>query len=162
MTIGFTLNGKEVIAEAEPNERLIDILRESFDLKRAKSACHSGLCGACSVFYNKTITPSCLIPAFSLRGANVLTIEGFSESENCRDIIEGFKRAGVENCGYCEAGKILIAESLLTGKAPPDKDAVMLAYDSMKCRCTDAASLIRGVEAAWEVRSGRLRREQQE
>ena len=157
MTIGFLLNGREVICEAEPNERLIDILRGKFNLTGAKSACHSGQCGCCAIFFNRVITPSCLIPAFRARGADVMTIEGFAGTENYLDITGGFSSAGVENCGYCDAGKILMAESLLTRKPPPDQEAIVQAFDSIKCRCTDSESLVKGVGAAAELRKRRLR-----
>jgi carbon-monoxide dehydrogenase small subunit len=157
MTIGFLLNGREVICEAEPNERLIDILREKYHLTGAKSACHSGQCGCCAIFFNREITPSCLIPAFRARGAEIVTVEGFAESENYRDITGGFSSAGVENCGYCDAGKILMTESLLSRKTPVDRDAIVEAFDSIKCRCTDAESLVNGVNAAAELRKRRLR-----
>ena len=152
MTIKFRLNGSEVVTEAKPNERLIDILRESFGLTRAKSACHSGMCGSCMVVFNHEISPSCLIPAFRVSGAKVLTIEGFAETENYADIVEGFKKGGVENCGYCDAGKILITESLLTKKNAPDTAAIVSAFDSIKCRCTDKDSLVAGVLAAAAIR----------
>lgn len=116
MTVHFVLNGEDVVVHVEPNQRLIDILREEFDLTGAKSACHSGFCGACTVIFNNTISPSCLIPAFRLRGAKITTIEGFSKSEEYKDIIKGFKKTGVKNCAYCNAGKILVTESLLKRK----------------------------------------------
>ncbi|MDR2509748.1 MAG: 2Fe-2S iron-sulfur cluster binding domain-containing protein [Spirochaetaceae bacterium] len=155
MTVRFILNDNEAVIQVEPHERLIDILRGHLGLTRAKSACHSGLCGACTVFFNQVITPSCLIPAFRIQGATVLTIEGFEKTREYQDIIEGFKRAGVENCGYCDAGKILVAESLLKAKMPPDKDTIVLAYDGIKCRCTDAVSLVNGVLFAAEIRKRR-------
>jgi carbon-monoxide dehydrogenase small subunit len=86
-----------------------------------------------------------------------MTIEGFAETENYRDITGGFSSAGVENCGYCDAGKILMAEALLSRKTPPDQDAIVEAFDSIKCRCTDAESLVKGVSAAAERRKRRLR-----
>lgn len=156
MTIGFTLNGANVSVEAALNERLIFILREKFNLKGAKSACHSGLCGSCAVFFNGVIAPSCLIPAFNLQGANVLTIEGFAQTAEYRDICAGFESAGVENCGYCSAGKILVAESLLRSKQQLEREDIMLAYDSVKCRCTDAESIVAGVFAAETLRKRRL------
>jgi carbon-monoxide dehydrogenase small subunit len=157
MTVGFTLNGEEVVIKVEPTKWLIDIIREEFGLTGAKSACHSGFCGCCTVLLNGVASPSCLVPAFQLRGANVLTIEGFSKQAEYSDIKKGFEEAGVENCGYCDAGKILIAESLLRRSAVPQKEAIALAFDSVKCRCTDSESLIAGVFAAREIRKRRQR-----
>ncbi|GMO22193.1 MAG: 2Fe-2S iron-sulfur cluster binding domain-containing protein [Spirochaetaceae bacterium] len=159
MTVNFLLNNKKVTAEAEPNERLIDLLRGKFGLTGAKSGCHSGQCGACAVFFNDVITPSCLVPAFNLNGANVITIEGFSETAEYKDIIAAFTGAGVENCGYCNAGKILLAESLLRSKQSLCKEIIVQAYDGTKCRCTDAQTIVRAVLAAEEIRNRRLNAE---
>lgn len=155
MMLGFTVNNKKVVIEVEPNERLVDILREKLKLTGVKSACHSGQCGACAVFFNDVITPSCLVPAFNAHGARVLTIEGFAETPEYTDIKMGFASAGVENCGYCAAGKIMLAESLLRSKNPIDANIIVEAYDSTKCRCTDARNIVRGVLAAAELRKRR-------
>jgi carbon-monoxide dehydrogenase small subunit len=156
MIIGFVLNDEDVVVTVEPNQRLVDILREEFALTGSKSACHSGYCGSCTVLYNNALSPSCLIPAFRLRGAKVLTIEGFAKSEAYKDITGGFKKAGVEHCGYCKAGKIFICESLLRQKTPLSKEQIAQAFDSIKCRCTDSETLIAGVFAAAEIRKKRL------
>jgi carbon-monoxide dehydrogenase small subunit len=156
MTIGFVLNGEDVVVTVEPNQRLVDILREEFGLTGSKSACHSGYCGACTVLYNNALSPSCLIPAFRLRGARVVTLEGFAKSDAYRDITQGFKKAGVEHCGYCTAGKIFISESLLRQKEPLSNEQIARAFDSIKCRCTDSESFIAGVFAASEIRKRRL------
>ena len=49
MTIGFILNGEDVVADAGAAIRLVDILRNNFALAGTKSGCCSGNCGACSV-----------------------------------------------------------------------------------------------------------------
>ena len=157
MTVGFMLNGKEHSVEVKPNERLIDVLRGSFNLKGAKLGCSSGQCGACAVFFNYVITPACLVPAFRMRNSVIMTIEGFSQTSEYTDIVNCFESAGVENCGYCDSGKILIAESLIGKNNPLNKEAVILAYDSVKCRCTDIERLVKGVFAAAELRRGRGR-----
>jgi carbon-monoxide dehydrogenase small subunit len=157
MLIKFRLNNNEVEFQAEPNERLIDILRKNFNLKKAKSSCNNGLCGACTVFFNNMIMPSCLIPAFRVKGSEVITLEGFEQTNEYKDILEGFKLSGVENCGYCTSGKILITESLLRTKNPPEKKDILSAFDSVKCRCTDAESLVKSVTAAYEIRNKRQR-----
>jgi carbon-monoxide dehydrogenase small subunit len=156
MTTGFVLNGEDVVVQVEPNQRLVDILREEFGLTGSKSACLSGYCGACTVLFNNSLSPSCFIPAFRLRGAKVVTIEGFAKSVEYGDITRGFKKAGVESCEYCAAGKIFICESLIRQKSLPSKEQIAFAFDSIKCRCTDSESLIAGVLAAAEIRKRRL------
>ena len=156
MTLGFILNGEDVVVKAEADIRLIDILRGHFKLMGAKAGCLSGICGACSVIFNNRVVPSCLIPAFRVRGSEVVTIEGFSKYDEYQDIREGFSQAGVENCGYCDAGKILAVETLLRRNLRPGRDEILAAFRGIKCRCTDPESLIAGVSATSDIRQRRL------
>jgi carbon-monoxide dehydrogenase small subunit len=156
MTLGFILNGEDVVVKTEANHRLIDILRNHFKLQGAKAGCLSGCCGACSVIFNGKVVPSCLIPAFRIRGSEIITIEGFSQNDEYQDILEGFIRAGVENCGYCDAGKILAVETLLERNLRPSREEILAAFNGIKCRCTEPDSLIEGVLAAVEIRQRRL------
>ncbi|MDR3138343.1 MAG: 2Fe-2S iron-sulfur cluster binding domain-containing protein [Treponema sp.] len=156
MTIGFILNGEDVVIQAEANRRLIDILRELFHLLGAKKGCLAGNCGACLVIYNGNVTGACLIPAFRIRGCEIITIEGFSQTNEYQDIVIGFSEAGVENCGYCDTGKILTAEALLGRNSRPDRDTILAAFNGIKCRCTDPETLVEGVLAAADIRQRRL------
>ena len=47
--VEFTLNGRNVTSCQLPHTRLLDVLREEFDLKGPKEGCGEGECGACSV-----------------------------------------------------------------------------------------------------------------
>ena len=156
MTIRFILNGEDMEITAEANQRLIDILREHFSLLSSKSGCLHGSCGVCSVIYNGAVSPSCMIPAFRLQGSEIVTLEGFSQQNEYRDITAGFTESGVDNCGYCDAGKILTTELLLGQSLEPSKEVFTAAFRGIRCRCTDEESLYRGVLAAGEVRQKRL------
>jgi carbon-monoxide dehydrogenase small subunit len=155
VTATFILNGETVATKVEPNQRLVDILREEFTLTGTKSACHSGFCGACTVLFNNTVSPSCLIPAFRLNGSKVVTIEGFMQSEEYQDLAEGFKESGAGICDYCRAGKIFIGASLLRKKHILSREEIAAAFDSIKCRCTDSETLVNGILAAIEVKKRR-------
>jgi len=169
MLVELTLNGRKKEFETGANRRLVEILRDENLLGRddvstgTKSACLSGHCGACAVIFNDRIIPSCIIPALHINGAEIVTIEGFVHkpgsneySDEYLDILRGYEKAGVENCGYCDAGKILLTESLLRRKRKLTRKTIAMAFDSIKCRCTDSARLIKGVLAAAEFRQERL------
>jgi aerobic carbon-monoxide dehydrogenase small subunit len=156
MTIRFILNGEDVEINTEANRRLINILREQLFCTAAKCGCLSGSCGACSVVFNGAVTPSCLIPAFRTQGSEIVTLEGFSQTEEYQDIAGGFAKAGVENCGYCDAGKILGTELLLGQNLQPSKEDFSAAFRSIRCRCTDAECLYQGILAAGELRQRRI------
>ncbi|GHU12613.1 (2Fe-2S)-binding protein [Spirochaetia bacterium] len=157
MTIRFTLNGEDEEVSVEANKRLITILRENFSLVSAKSGCLCGNCGACSVIFNGAVSSACLIPAFRAHGSEIITLEGFSQQINeYQDITAGFAGAGVENCGYCEAGKILTATLLLEKSYRPEREEFFNAYSGIHCRCTEPETLYAGLLAAGEIRQRRI------
>lgn len=156
MTIGFILNGEDISVRVDANIRLIDILRRDFSLMGAKAGCLCGRCGACSIIFNGEVVKSCLIPAFRVQGSEVITIEGFSQNNEYEDIITGFSQAGVETCGYCETGKILAVEMLLSKIPQPSRKEILLGFQGLKCRCTEPESLINAVSAIADIRQRRL------
>jgi carbon-monoxide dehydrogenase small subunit len=166
VTINFILNGEDMVINTSPEVRLIDLLREIYGLTGAKAGCRAGVCGVCSVLFKGfsdsgrkdygDVVKACLIPAFRLKDAEIITIEGFSQTDEYRDIVEGFAEAKVENCGFCAAAKILAAEALLVKKPQPLPEDVFLAFQGIRCRCTEPESLVKGVLAAAEKRQWRL------
>jgi len=156
MTMNFILNGEDVIVRSEATVRLIDILRENFGLFGAKSGCLTGQCGACSIIFNGNVSLACLIPAFLIRGSEVITIEGFSQTNEYHEILTGFRDAHLGNCGYCEAGKILCTEALLDKIPNPTKNEILMGFSGIKCRCTNVEKLIEAVNNIASVRQKRL------
>ncbi|MDR0316074.1 MAG: aldehyde oxidoreductase [Treponema sp.] len=155
MTISFILNGEDVVIRSEANVRLIDILRGSFGLLGAKSGCLTGKCGACTVIFNGRASPACLIPAFRVRGSEIITIEGFSQTNEYHEIMLGFAEAQLENCGYCTTGKILCAEALLERHNRPSREEILAGFSGIKCRCTDPEKLVEAVNITVDLRQRR-------
>jgi carbon-monoxide dehydrogenase small subunit len=156
MTIGFILNGEDVVVRAEADIRLINILRTEFGLTGAKSGCLAGKCGACSVIFNGEIAKACLIPAFRIRGSEIITIEGFSQTDEYQDIVSGFLQSGLETCKFCRTGKILTAATLLDRNSRPSREEVLTGFGGVRCRCTDPDSLVEAVAVIAEIRRRRL------
>ena len=156
MKLEFILNGEDVSVQSEEEKRLVDILRDNFKLFGTKSGCCIGFCGACMVIFNGGVVNSCLIPAFKTQGKEIITIEGFSQTDEYQDILHGFTEAGVDDCGFCNTGKILAAGALIDRNLRPTKEEILPAFSDIKCRCTDAQELIQGVMAAAEHRRKRL------
>jgi carbon-monoxide dehydrogenase small subunit len=156
MTINFILNGEDVVIRTEADGRLLDILRGSFKLLGTKTGCLSGRCGVCFVILNSKVVPSCLVPAFQIRNSEIITIEGFSQTDEYQDVIAGFTRAGVECCGYCDSGKILAASALLERIPRPSREEILSAFTGIRCRCTEPETLVEGVLTAADVRQRRL------
>jgi len=156
MTINFILNGEDVVFRGGATVRLIEILRGSFGLFGAKPGCLSGQCGACSVIFNGHVSPACLIPAFKIRGSEIITIEGFSQTIEYQEIVTGFSESHLGNCGYCEAGKILCTEALLDRFPSPSKDEILMGFSGIRCRCTNGERLIKAINMIAQSREKRL------
>ena len=156
MMIGFILNGEDVVVRTNAESRLVDILRDTFNLVGAKAGCYIGNCGACSILFNGDVAKSCLIPAFKIKDSEIITIEGFAQTDEYNEIIHAFAEAGIENCGFCNTGKILTTEALLGRNPRPAKDEILAAFQGIRCRCTDPEGLVRAVSNVVEYRRRRL------
>ena len=156
MNIAFILNGEDVIINSEANVRLIDILRMDFGLLGTKPGCLRGKCGFCSVLFNGKINLACLIPAFKLQGSEIVTIEGFSLTDEYQDIVSGFSRAGLQTCGYCTNAKVLIAGTMLEKNKNPSRNEILSAFNGIRCRCTEPDKLVESIEKTIEIRLKRL------
>ena len=98
--VEFTLNGRDVISRQLPHTRLLDVLREEFDLKGPKEGCGEGECGACSVLVDGMLLNSCITPLANVQGKNVVTLEGFRETEKYRLLEQCFSEAGAVQLLY--------------------------------------------------------------
>jgi len=156
MTIGFILNGEDVVLQSDASQRLVDILRDHFNLTGTKAGCYQGRCGTCSIILNGKVVPACQVSAFKVRGGEVITIEGFATTDEYQDIVEGFAKAGVVTCGFCDGGKILATEALLEKEQEPSRETILAAFDGVPCRCTEPGALVAGVTLAAELRRKRL------
>lgn len=156
MIIPFTLNGSMVYIDSNPGERLVHILRRRFNLLSMKEGCLSGRCGSCMVLLNNNPIPSCIVPVFQVRNASVITLEEFSKTEDYQDIIEGFKTASVSMCGFCNAGKIFIAHTILCANLHPLKGEIKEMLSGNMCRCTSIEDLVSGIKNAGSIRRKRL------
>lgn len=147
-TVEFTLNGKEITIRIDASTRLLDCLRDNFNLKGVKEGCGEGECGACAVLIDGCIVNSCLVPAGNVNGRKVVTIEGFRETKRYRVLEESFAEAGAVQCGFCTPGMIMAAESLLNGNPEPDEREIREAISGNLCRCTGYNMIVEAVRTA--------------
>lgn len=141
ITVHFTVNGKPETVEVNPNQRLLDVLRNNLGLTSVKEGCSEGECGACTVIYNGEPVTSCCILAGQAEGAEITTVEGLSDGEHPDVIQQAFMDAGAVQCGFCIPGMILTAEALLKKNPNPTRDEVKLAISGNLCRCTGYAKI---------------------
>jgi carbon-monoxide dehydrogenase small subunit len=146
--IRFILNGEEVSITCDPLKRLLDVLREDFNLFGTKEACGEGECGACSVLKDGKIITTCMVPMGAVQGCEIMTIEGLRETLRGKTIIEAFADGGAVQCGFCIPGMVIAAESLLASNPQPTDDDIRLGISGNLCRCTGYDLIVESVKLA--------------
>jgi carbon-monoxide dehydrogenase small subunit len=146
MEIRFTLNNNKVTSAIEPNLRLIDLLRDKFNLTGTKEGCSIGECGACTVIMNGKAVNSCLVFAGQCEGAEIITIEGIEKDGKLHPLQENFLKSGAVQCGFCTPGMIMSAYALLMENPTPTEEEIKDAIAGNLCRCTGYKQIIDAVE----------------
>jgi carbon-monoxide dehydrogenase small subunit len=144
--IKFTLNNKTVKVMAEPNIRLIDLLRDKFDLTGTKEGCGVGECGACTVLMNGCAVNSCLVLAAQANDTEIVTIEGIAEGEVLSSLQKNFLTHGAVQCGFCTPGMVLSASALLDRKPNPTDEEIAESIAGNLCRCTGYKQIIEAIK----------------
>lgn len=145
ISLACTVNNKEIIISLPPTRRLLDILREDLGLVGTKEGCGEGECGACSVLINGKLFNSCLVPAISVMGKDIITIEGLRGTPRYLALEDAFLECGAVQCGFCTPGMIIAAEAFLREKKLALESEVRAALSGNLCRCTGYQSIVQAV-----------------
>jgi carbon-monoxide dehydrogenase small subunit len=144
--ITIKLNHETRSVEVEPNDILLDVLREKLGVKSPKIGCERGDCGACTVLLDGKSVRTCLILAIEVDGCAITTVEGLSRA-GLTPLQESFLKHSSFQCGFCAPGIVLSATELL-GKTPhPTEAEVKEAIAGNLCRCTGYQPIIDAVLA---------------
>ncbi|MFQ5447321.1 MAG: molybdopterin-dependent oxidoreductase, partial [Saprospiraceae bacterium] len=155
IALHFTVNKKRCDVLVEPHETLTHVLRERLRLTGTKVGCEQGSCGACTVILNGRPVLSCITPALRCQGAEVLTIEGFAESDCLHILQQKFVEKGALQCGFCTPGMILTAWNFLTENPGCSVYDIREALSGNLCRCTGYKKIVKAVaEAAGHLLAG--------
>lgn len=146
MKIKFILNKIETEVDIEPTIRLLDLLREKFNLTGTKEGCGVGECGACTVLVDGKAVNSCLMLAFQIDGCEVLTIEGIANENELHPLQKNFLEHGAVQCGFCTPGMVLSSYALLEKKSNPTEEEIKDAIAGNLCRCTGYKQIIDAVK----------------
>jgi len=153
--LNFKLNGNLMSMKVSADVLLVDLLRDQAGLPGTKAGCREGECGACTVLLDGEAVNSCLIPALSVAGREVTTIEGLAAGGELHPLQQAFIEEGAVQCGYCTPGMIMAAKALLDRRPDPSGEEIRLAMSGNLCRCTGYAKIIKAVKrAAGEIKSG--------
>jgi carbon-monoxide dehydrogenase small subunit len=153
LSVSATVNGDPVSFVCEPDETLLDVLRNRLGMTGAKEGCSTGDCGACSVTLDGRLTCSCLVLGAEVDGADVGTIEGMADGEKLHPLQKKFIEHAALQCGICTPGFLIAAKSLLDHNPKPTETEVRFALAGNLCRCTGYDKIVRAVmDTAAEMR----------
>ncbi len=146
--VSTSVNGQVHEVLVEPQQSLLEALRDEMGLTGTKEGCGTGDCGACSVLVNGRLVCSCLVLAVEAEGQEVTTIEGIAEPEGLHIIQKKFLEHAALQCGICTPGFIVATKALLEKNPNPDETTIRYWLAGNLCRCTGYDKIIRAVQDA--------------
>ncbi len=143
IAITLELNGRTASLRVAPQQRLIDVLRDTLGLTGTKEGCSEGECGACTVLVDGRAVNSCLFPAVEADGHQVTTVEGLvGPGGRLSAVQEAFLAGGGVQCGFCTPGMIMTAAAFLAEHPDPTEAEVRDALTGNLCRCTGYQQIV--------------------
>ena len=132
--IALSVNGETYNLDVEGDTPLLWVLRDTIGLTGTKYGCGIAQCGACTVLIDGAPARSCQVPAGTLAGQAVTTIEALAQHGKLHPVQQAWIDLDVPQCGYCQSGMIMAAVALLR-KKPTPTDADIDAAITNICRC---------------------------
>jgi aerobic carbon-monoxide dehydrogenase small subunit len=151
--VSTTINGDTVEYACQPDESLLDVLRNRVGLTGAKEGCGTGDCGACSVILDGRLVCSCLVLGTEMAGRKLETIEGMANGDKLHPLQQKFIDHAALQCGICTPGFLMAAKALLSKNPDPTEEEIRFGLAGNLCRCTGYDKIVHAVQdAAKEMR----------
>ncbi len=141
------VNGSTVDVDGPGDTTLLWALRDMAGLTGTKYGCGAGLCGACTVHVDGVAQKSCLMTVEEVAGKEVTTIEGLSPDGD-HPVQAAWRDLHVPQCGFCQAGQIMQAASLLSEKPSPTDQEILDGMAGNICRCGCYERIVAAVRQA--------------
>jgi aerobic-type carbon monoxide dehydrogenase small subunit (CoxS/CutS family) len=132
----FTINGKPVTVEVEPEMMVLDVIREVLNLTGTKHGCDNSTCGTCTILVNGKAVKSCNLPVKRIEGAEVITVEGLAKGTELHPVQKAISESGAVQCGFCTPGIVMELYGLLEEKPDATQIEMETALNKHLCRCT--------------------------
>ena len=148
--IEISINDERHVLAVEPQQTLLEVLRDGLNLTGTKEGCGTGECGSCTVLLDGKPVLSCLMLAVECGTREITTIEGVGGPESMTPVQTAKKEKGGVQCGFCTPGMVLAATAMLNRNPKPTEGEIKKALEGHLCRCTGYNKVIEAVEAAIE------------
>ena len=146
--VSATINGELTEFLCEPQQSLLECLRDVLGLTGAKEGCNDGNCGACAVLLDGRLVNSCLVLGVEIEGRKVMTVEGLSDWQGLHPLQEAFIAEDALQCGFCTPGMLMASKALLDRNPEPTEVEIRTWLAGNLCRCTGYDKIIRAVRSA--------------
>ena len=151
--VNLKINGQSVSIDVPSDMPLLWALRDKLNLTGTKYSCGIGVCGSCTVLVNGAPMRSCVMPAISMAGMEITTIEGLDPSGE-HPVQKAWNEEDVPQCGYCQAGQVLTASALLKRNPNPSDDDIDSAMSGVLCRCGTYPRIRKAIKRAAKYTDG--------
>jgi aerobic carbon-monoxide dehydrogenase small subunit len=146
--VSTTVNGDRLDFVCEPDETLLDCLRDRLGLTGAKEGCGTGDCGACSVILDGRLVCSCLVLGVEAADREIETVEGLADGDHLHPLQRKFLEHAALQCGICTPGFLMAAKALLDHNPSPSEEEIRFGLAGNLCRCTGYDKIVRAVQDA--------------
>jgi isoquinoline 1-oxidoreductase alpha subunit len=143
----FTINGRAVDVDVDPDTPLLWVIRENVGLTGTKYGCGIAQCGACTIHLDGVAARSCSLPVSAAEGKQITTIEGLAQGGVLHKVQKAWIDHEVPQCGYCQSGMIMAVVDLLKNKPKPT-DADIDREITNICRCGSFQQVRAAIHAA--------------
>ena len=154
LAVSMTVNGERIARSIPVRQHLVDFVRNELGFTGSHLGCEHGICGACSVRVDGAVVRGCLVLAVQCEGADVVTIEGLSDSGEISDLQETFVERNALQCGYCTPGMLMTAAELLAQRRPRSREEIREFMSGNYCRCTGYHAIVDAIETVNDARLG--------
>jgi len=144
MSITLHVNGRAAQVAADPTTPLLDVLRNTLDLKGSRYGCGLEQCGSCMVLVDGAPVHACSREVGTVAGKRIETVESLAD----HPLRQAFLDEQAGQCGYCLSGILISAKALLDRTPRPTREQIVAALDQHLCRCGTQSRIIRAVERA--------------
>jgi isoquinoline 1-oxidoreductase alpha subunit len=150
--IAFKVNSEPASFDGDPDTPLLWVLRDQLHKTGTKFGCGIGLCGACTVHLDGRAQRSCVIPASSIQGKDITTIEGLSGQAGLKlhPVQQAWVELDVPQCGYCQSGQIMATVDLLSRIPDPTDEDIDRELTNI-CRCGTYVRIRKAIHRAAEL-----------
>ena len=135
MAYKVTINGETRDIDAPEDMPLLWVLRNELGMTGTKFGCGIGMCGACTVHVDGVAARSCSLPIGSIGERQISTIEQLETTPVGRALQKAWLDEDVMQCGYCQAGQLMNATSMLAKNPNPSRQEIENGMQGNICRC---------------------------